>query len=69
MPDVIEISESSSLRCLSNHSITPFRDSNGILFNSAIQAYYYHMLYEKPNMQRSIRSAKSLEEIIHIMVV
>jgi len=65
--NVVEVDEGSIYSNLCNYSKTPFVDYNGLRFNSVINAYYYHILVGRPDLQRSVRYADSIDEIIRII--
>lgn len=67
MVSTIEINETNGFACLSNYSLTPFRDNNNVLFKSSAQAYYYYMCSGDINLQSAILYAKDIRQIIHII--
>jgi len=67
MPDYIDVTETNAYSCLNNFCKTPFVDSNGIRFDTLINAYYYYMFEGQPSLQTAIQRAKSVECIIDII--
>jgi predicted NAD-dependent protein-ADP-ribosyltransferase YbiA (DUF1768 family) len=67
MTTILEIDETGDYSCLNNFTNTPFTDSQGVSFNSLINAYYYYLFNGNRTIQKSIRFAKSSEEIVNII--
>lgn len=67
MPDYIDVTETNAYSCLNNFTHTPFVDSNGVYFDTLINAYYYYMSDGHPFLQTAIRRAKGVERIIDII--
>ena len=67
MPRTIEINEKGMYSALSNLSVAPFKTSDGLVFKSAVRAYYYFLLKDEPKLQKAVYRAKNLSEIIKVI--